>query len=112
MSVVEKFSLHIQETDDLLLRPVYTEEGITFVYVKCNNLLLLAVTKRNSNIGFRFTNFLKLYAIVLPRGAPARPLAFRNFPRQPLAAWKQKRLPVPGVNNLDFLQVPLSRSEN
>ena len=32
------------------LRPVFTEEGVTYVYIKCNNLLLLAVTKRNSNI--------------------------------------------------------------
>ena len=50
MSVVEKFSLYVQETDELELRPVYTLDGITFVYVKCNNLLLLAVTKRNSNV--------------------------------------------------------------
>ena len=63
MSVVEKFSLHIQETDDLLLRPVYTEEGITFVYVKCNNLLLLAVTKRNSNIALILTFMSRLQSV-------------------------------------------------
>ena len=55
MSVVEKFSLHVQETDELELRPVYTSDGITFVYVKCNNLLLLAVTKRNSNVALILT---------------------------------------------------------
>jgi AP-1 complex subunit mu len=50
MAVSEKFSLFIQEKDEYELRPVFTDEGITYVYIKCNNLLLLAVTKRNSNI--------------------------------------------------------------
>lgn len=50
MAVSEKFSLFIQEKDEYELRPVFTDDGITYVYIKCNNLLLLAVTKRNSNI--------------------------------------------------------------
>jgi len=50
MSVVDRFSLHIQEKEEMELRPVYTEEGITYIYIKCNNLLLLAVTKKNSNV--------------------------------------------------------------
>jgi len=50
MSVSERFSLQIQEKDEMELRPVFTEDGITFVYIKCNNLLLMAVSKRNSNI--------------------------------------------------------------
>ena len=50
LSVSEHFSLYIQEKDEMDLRPVFTDEGITYVYIKCNNLLLLAVTKRNSNV--------------------------------------------------------------
>lgn len=50
MTVAERFSLHIQEKDEMDLRPVFTDEGVTYVYIKCNNLLLMAVTKRNSNI--------------------------------------------------------------
>ena len=67
MSTVEKFSLHIQEKDEMELLPVFTEDGITYVYIKCNNLLLLAVTKRNSNIAlilfflYRLTNVFKDY---------------------------------------------------
>ena len=49
MSVSEKFALHIQERETEL-RPVFTEEGITYVYIKANNLIILAVTKRNSNV--------------------------------------------------------------
>ncbi len=31
-----RFSLHIQEKDEMELRPVFTEDGITFVYIKVN----------------------------------------------------------------------------
>lgn len=67
MAVSEKFSLIIQEKDETDLRPVFTDEGITYVYIKCNNLLLLAVTKRNSNIAlilfylYRLTTVFKEY---------------------------------------------------
>lgn len=50
MSVSDKFSMIIQEKEESELRPVFTEEGVTYIYIKCNNLLLLAVTKRNSNV--------------------------------------------------------------
>eukprot|EP01039_Chlorochromonas_danica_P002611 gene2609-2854_t len=50
MSVAERFSFHIQEKEEMELRPVFTDEGITFVYIKCNNIILMAATKRNSNI--------------------------------------------------------------
>lgn len=49
------------------LRPVFTEEGVTYIYIKCNNLLLLAVTKKNSNVSlvlfflYRLTTVFKEY---------------------------------------------------
>lgn len=67
MTVSEKFSLHIQEKDEMELRPVFSEDGITFVYIKCNNLLLMATTKRNSNVTlilfflYKLTNVFKDY---------------------------------------------------
>ena len=47
---IEQFSQHIQEKDEMELRPVFTLEGITYTYIKCSNLLLVGVTKRNSNV--------------------------------------------------------------
>jgi hypothetical protein len=29
-----RFSLHIQEKDEVELRPVFTEDGITYIYIK------------------------------------------------------------------------------
>lgn len=49
MTVAEKFSQYISETEEEDLRPVVVDNGIIFVYVKYNNLYLLAVTKRNAN---------------------------------------------------------------
>jgi AP-1 complex subunit mu len=49
MSVSERFSTYIQEKDEMDQRPVFTEEGYTYVYMRHNNLLFMAVTKRNSN---------------------------------------------------------------
>merc|ERR1711871_796696 len=49
MTVAERFANYIAETEEEDLRPVVHENGVTFVYVKYNNLYLLAVTKRNAN---------------------------------------------------------------
>ena len=48
IGVTEGFSKRIQQAEDDM-KPVYTEDGVTFVYIQYNNLYLLAVTKRNSN---------------------------------------------------------------
>jgi AP-1 complex subunit mu len=67
ITAVERFSLYIQENDEMDLRPVFTEEGVTYVYIKCNSLLLMATTKRNSNIAlilfylYRLTGVFKDY---------------------------------------------------
>merc|ERR1711865_975398 len=49
MTIAERFANYIAETDEEDIRPVMHYNGITFVYVKYNNLYLMACTKRNSN---------------------------------------------------------------
>jgi len=61
MSVADKFSKHITEEDEGGLSPIFTEHGYTFVYIRHNNLLLMAVTKKNAN-AMVILNFL--YRIV------------------------------------------------
>ena len=34
---IYRFSLHIQEKDEMELRPVFTEDGITFIYIKVSD---------------------------------------------------------------------------
>lgn len=33
-----RFSMHIQEKDEMELRPVFTEEGITYIYIKVSHM--------------------------------------------------------------------------
>jgi hypothetical protein len=35
---IKRFSLHIQEKDELDLRPVFTEDGVTYVYIKVRKI--------------------------------------------------------------------------
>jgi len=50
LSSCDKFATYISETDELERQPMFTQEGFTYCYVKYNNLYLMAVTKRNSNV--------------------------------------------------------------
>lgn len=67
MTAADRFSLYIQEKEEMELRPVFTVDGITYVYIKSNNLLMMVTTKKNSNIAailcflYRLTNVFKDY---------------------------------------------------
>ena len=61
MEISEKFTTYVQETNEFNTRPVFTIDGVTFVYVQHNNLYLLTITKRNSNIALML---MYLYRIV------------------------------------------------
>lgn len=55
-----RFANYIQEKDEMDQRPVFTEDGYTFVYIKYNNLYLMSVTKRNSNIALMLVYLYRL----------------------------------------------------
>eukprot|EP00823_Brevimastigomonas_motovehiculus_P001328 TRINITY_DN11851_c0_g1_i1.p1 TRINITY_DN11851_c0_g1~~TRINITY_DN11851_c0_g1_i1.p1 ORF type:complete len:424 (+),score=70.72 TRINITY_DN11851_c0_g1_i1:50-1321(+) len=50
MSVVETFAKHLLEDDETQLNPVIQEDGYTFIYIRHNNLYLMAVTHKNANV--------------------------------------------------------------
>ena len=50
MNSVEKFSSLIQNAEDADIKPVFTDNGITYASVKQNNVYLLALTKKNANV--------------------------------------------------------------
>jgi AP-1 complex subunit mu len=49
LSATEKFSKHLIEDEEVQLTPVLTDNGYTYMYVRHNNLYLMALTKRNAN---------------------------------------------------------------
>jgi len=61
MNVASKFVAKLQEEEEVDMKPVVEEDGITFIYVKYNNLYLLATTERNANAT---TILLYLYKMI------------------------------------------------
>lgn len=49
MSISERFQQQVIEQDDALIKPVFNEDGINYVWIRYNNLYMLAVTQRNAN---------------------------------------------------------------
>ncbi|KAB8360867.1 hypothetical protein FH972_024601 [Carpinus fangiana] len=51
MSAVDKFPILLSEAEEesSAVPPCFTDEGINYLYIRHNNLYLLALTKRNSN---------------------------------------------------------------
>ena len=83
MNCVERFSGHVLEADEADERPVWLEHGTTYVYIKYNNLYIMAVTQRNSNAASLVASWLFLYSSTVVRSlrvsiSPApRPFAHR-----------------------------------
>uniref|UniRef100_A0A6B2L4Z2 MHD domain-containing protein n=1 Tax=Arcella intermedia TaxID=1963864 RepID=A0A6B2L4Z2_9EUKA len=49
VSCVDRFVQRLVEEDESSLKPVFEEDGINYIYVKHNNVFLLAVTRRNAD---------------------------------------------------------------
>merc|ERR1719146_182815 len=64
MNITERFVQQVIEQDDSLVKPVFVEDGVSFVWIQYNNLYLLAVTQRNSNAAL-ILSFLYRLADVL-----------------------------------------------
>eukprot|EP01125_Pyxidicula_operculata_P022975 TRINITY_DN9727_c0_g1_i1.p1 TRINITY_DN9727_c0_g1~~TRINITY_DN9727_c0_g1_i1.p1 ORF type:complete len:438 (+),score=98.67 TRINITY_DN9727_c0_g1_i1:18-1331(+) len=47
VSCVDRFAQRIVEGDEDSLKPIFEEDGINYVYIKHNNLYILAVSRRN-----------------------------------------------------------------
>jgi hypothetical protein len=50
LSATVKFSQRLQESDESEIQPVFSIDGITYVFVREANLMVLALAKKNSNI--------------------------------------------------------------
>lgn len=48
-SVVEKFVMTIVEGDESNVKPVFSDDGVCYCWIKVSNLYFLALTQRNSN---------------------------------------------------------------
>jgi AP-1 complex subunit mu len=49
MSVASRFIAKIIEEEEMNIKPIIEEDGVSYIFVKYNNLYLLATTERNGN---------------------------------------------------------------
>eukprot|EP01113_Clastostelium_recurvatum_P040917 TRINITY_DN642_c0_g1_i1.p1 TRINITY_DN642_c0_g1~~TRINITY_DN642_c0_g1_i1.p1 ORF type:complete len:430 (+),score=112.79 TRINITY_DN642_c0_g1_i1:59-1348(+) len=61
MSVASRFISKILEEEELNMKPIVEEDGVSYVYIKHSNLYLMATTERNANAA---TVVLFLYKMV------------------------------------------------
>jgi len=50
VSAMERFATRLADEDEADAKPVFTENGVTYVYVRYNNLYVLSLCKKNSNV--------------------------------------------------------------
>lgn len=61
----EKFNQKMIENDEITTKPVFIDnDGTSYFYTRVNNLMFLAVSKRNSNAAMIFTFIFKLIQIL------------------------------------------------
>lgn len=64
MVITEKFSTKLSEEDENDMRPIWTDNGVTFAYIKQSNLYLLVVTKKNANAILLFSYLYKIVDVM------------------------------------------------
>ena len=50
-TITERFQRKVLELDERLLKPVLTDKDATFVWIRVNNIYMVAVAKGNPNVG-------------------------------------------------------------
>merc|ERR1719272_2847239 len=64
MNITERFQTHVIDAEESERKPVFCEDGISFVWIQYNNLYLMAVTQRNSNAALIVVFLYKLAEVL------------------------------------------------
>ena len=64
MSKIDKFmNLMMEKEEDGLITPIFRLNNLSFVWIKCNNLYLVASTRTNSNVTLVITILHKIVQV-------------------------------------------------
>lgn len=64
-NIHEKFNQKLIENDEMSIKPVFVDnDGTSFFYTRVNNLMFLAVSKRNSNASLVFTFLFRFISVL------------------------------------------------
>ena len=59
-SITERFQRKVLELDERLIKPVFTEKDITYMWIRVNNIYMVAVSKGNPNVALVLTFLFKM----------------------------------------------------
>ena len=59
-SITDKFQRKVLELDERLIKPVFTEKDITYVWIRVNNIYMVSVAKGNPNVAMILTFLYRL----------------------------------------------------
>ena len=59
-SITERFQRKVLELDERLIKPVFTEKDITYIWIRVNNIYMVAVAKGNPNVALVLTFLYKM----------------------------------------------------
>jgi AP-1 complex subunit mu len=62
-NITEKFQRKVLELDDRLIKPVFTEKDITYMWIRVNNIYIVAVAKGNPNVAMVFTYLYRIQSV-------------------------------------------------
>ena len=96
LSCAQKFATYVQEKEEIDQFPVFTEDGVTFAYVQCNDLYLMGVSTRNCNVVMFFQflyrildTFKKYFGEIRQPRSGSHECA--GDPREPVPLWTRCR---------------------
>jgi AP-1 complex subunit mu len=59
-SITEKFQRKVLELDERMIKPVFTENDITYIWIRVNNIYMVSVAKGNPNVAMVLTFLYKI----------------------------------------------------
>ena len=59
-TITERFQRKVLELDERLLKPVLTDKDVTFIWIRVNNIYMVAVAKGNPNVALVLTFLYKM----------------------------------------------------
>lgn len=59
-NITDKFQRKVLEQDERLMKPVFTEKDITYIWIKVNNIFVVSVAKGNPNVAMVLTFLYKV----------------------------------------------------
>lgn len=59
-NITDKFQRKVLETDERLIKPVFTERDLTYIWIRVNNIYMVSVAKGNPNVAMVLTFLYKI----------------------------------------------------